>query len=352
MPHLLVCQFSGCGLVVVAMGVRAHLLVVLCILVAGTSTAQLLPPRGPAPQMKPPPFGRAMTMIITVVAVAIGVLFLLLFFCAYVTQCRLVEDHGAPQEGSVAPGGVSRRGKRGLDPAVVATFPIVPYREIKEHKIGSGALECAVCLTEFEDADDLRLLPHCSHAFHTDCIDPWLETRTTCPLCRANLEKPPPPAAMPVPSPPPHAVVGIPIREETDSDVDERKQEAAELEKLRRERRAARLLRSHSTGHSAEQCDCEDHERFTLRLPQHVREEVLSRCCARPSVESLSGGGCAVGERGGSFRDARGASGGGDCSSGERRWQTLLARTMPWARAGSTRKVRDDVAASTTAARP
>ncbi|KAF7027408.1 hypothetical protein CFC21_039454 [Triticum aestivum] len=92
-----------------------------------------------------------------------------------------------------AGGGVSRRGKHGLDLAVVATFPIVPYREIKEHKIGSGALECAVCLTEFEDDDDMRLLPHCSHAFHPECIDPWLESRTTCPLCRANLEKPPPP---------------------------------------------------------------------------------------------------------------------------------------------------------------
>ncbi|KAI5004458.1 hypothetical protein ZWY2020_031701 [Hordeum vulgare] len=346
------------------MGVLAHLLVVLCIVaVVAAAMEQPLPPSPPvaATQSKPPQFGRAMSMVITVIGVAIGVLFLLLFFCAYITQCRLVEDHDAAQGSSAAPGGLFRRGKRGLDPAVVATFPIVPYREIKAHKIGSGALECAVCLTEFEDADDLRLLPHCSHAFHPDCIDPWLETRTTCPLCRADLEKPPPPAAAPAPSSPPDAVVAMPVQDEPKegNDEDDRKEEAAELEKLRRDRRAAKLLRSHSTGHSAGQCGCEDHERFTLRLPQHVREEVLSRCCARPAVESLSGGGCAAGERGGSFRDAGGASGGGggECGRGERRWQALLGRTMAWAGAGSMRKVRDgstkdDVAACTTAMPP
>ncbi|KAE8811194.1 E3 ubiquitin-protein ligase ATL6-like [Hordeum vulgare] len=110
----------------------------------------------------------------------------------------------------------------------------------------------------------LRLLPHCSHAFHPECIDPWLEARITCPLCRANLEKPPPlpPPAVAPPSPEqvarrqpspssssPHAVA-ILVREEEESDEDDRKEEAMELEMQRSERRAARLPRSHSTGHS------------------------------------------------------------------------------------------------------
>ncbi|PWZ45442.1 RING-H2 finger protein ATL34 [Zea mays] len=46
-----------------------------------------------------------------------------------------------------------------------------------ENKVGKGVLECVVCLTAFEDDDDLRLLPHCSHAFHLECIDPWLQSR-------------------------------------------------------------------------------------------------------------------------------------------------------------------------------
>uniref|UniRef100_A0ACD5U3P2 Uncharacterized protein n=1 Tax=Avena sativa TaxID=4498 RepID=A0ACD5U3P2_AVESA len=275
---------------------------------------------------------------------AIGVVFFLVFLCLYITQfrSRLANDDGAPRAGNAA---ASRHG-RGLDPAVLATFPIVPYAEIMEHKIGGGALECAVCLTTFEEADDLRLLPHCSHAFHPECIDPWLEARTTCPLCRANLEKP---------APPPHAAVaiGVPAQEKEDSVVDDdgvRKEEAVELEKLRGERRAARLRRSHSTVHSLvsgalaeqeEQCECDDQEKFTLRLPEHVREQVLSRCCAT-SPALRGGAGCV----GGSFRDAGGD--GADCRRGRRRWHAF----MPWARGGGSGGAAAAVTAPTPAAQP
>ncbi|KAM0916190.1 hypothetical protein ACQ4PT_010286 [Festuca glaucescens] len=301
------------------MGVSPNLLVVLCLLCVAAGMAQ----QSPGPQPKPPPLGQAMSMAIVV---SIGVVFFLVFLFLYITQfrSRLAGD-GGPQVGNPA------ASRRGLDPAVLATFPIVPYAEISEHKIGGGALECAVCLTAFEEADDLRLLPHCSHAFHPECIDPWLEARTTCPLCRANLEKPPPP----------HAAVAIAMpaqekerEEDIVQDDDVRKEEAVELEKLRGERRAARLRRSHSTGHSLvsgalaeeEQCECDDHERFTLRLPEHVREQVLSRCCAsNPAVESLRGGARCVG---GSFRDAGGD--GADCRRGRRRRPAF----MSWARGG------------------
>ncbi|KAF9604768.1 hypothetical protein IFM89_010309 [Coptis chinensis] len=61
------------------------------------------------------------------------------------------------------------------------------YSVVKGLKIGKGALECAVCLNEFEDDETLRLLPKCDHVFHPECIDAWLASHTTCPVCRANL---------------------------------------------------------------------------------------------------------------------------------------------------------------------
>ena len=80
--------------------------------------------------------------------------------------------------------------QRRLDPAVLASFPTMRYAEAKELRVGGkdAALECAVCLSEFEGDEELRLLPPCSHAFHTDCIGEWLAGHVTCPVCRCNLD--------------------------------------------------------------------------------------------------------------------------------------------------------------------
>ncbi|TYJ95946.1 RING-H2 finger protein ATL13 [Cucumis melo var. makuwa] len=72
----------------------------------------------------------------------------------------------------------------GVDQSFIDTLPVFHYKAI----IGSKSpFDCAVCLCEFEPEDKLRLLPKCSHAFHTECIDTWLLSHSTCPLCRSSL---------------------------------------------------------------------------------------------------------------------------------------------------------------------
>ncbi|XP_061347484.1 RING-H2 finger protein ATL13 isoform X2 [Gastrolobium bilobum] len=72
----------------------------------------------------------------------------------------------------------------GVDQSFIDTLPVFLYKAIIGLK---NPFDCAVCLCEFEPDDKLRLLPKCSHAFHMECIDTWLLSHSTCPLCRASL---------------------------------------------------------------------------------------------------------------------------------------------------------------------
>ncbi|KAG8363522.1 hypothetical protein BUALT_Bualt19G0031200 [Buddleja alternifolia] len=71
----------------------------------------------------------------------------------------------------------------GLDEAVVKTIVVRIYK--KEDGLIEGN-ECSVCLSEFEENENIRVLPKCSHAFHLPCIDTWLKSHSNCPLCRAS----------------------------------------------------------------------------------------------------------------------------------------------------------------------
>uniref|UniRef100_A0A2P2P2V2 RING-type E3 ubiquitin transferase n=1 Tax=Rhizophora mucronata TaxID=61149 RepID=A0A2P2P2V2_RHIMU len=51
--------------------------------------------------------------------------------------------------------------------------------------------ECVVCLSAFEEGEEVRRLPRCKHSFHASCIDMWLQSHTDCPLCRTHVLPPP-----------------------------------------------------------------------------------------------------------------------------------------------------------------
>ncbi|KAL4262708.1 RING-type domain-containing protein [Pleurotus pulmonarius] len=53
-------------------------------------------------------------------------------------------------------------------------------------------MECAICLSQFEKGDRVRVLP-CHHIFHLDEVDEWLiQRKKLCPVCKADVTKPPP----------------------------------------------------------------------------------------------------------------------------------------------------------------
>jgi hypothetical protein len=51
---------------------------------------------------------------------------------------------------------------------------------------GEHVSDCSICQEQFVAGDQILKLP-CRHIFHGDCVKGWLQTKTTCPLCRTAL---------------------------------------------------------------------------------------------------------------------------------------------------------------------
>ncbi|KAF5202006.1 E3 ubiquitin-protein ligase atl6 [Thalictrum thalictroides] len=261
-------------------------------------------------------------MTVTIIVLAVACTFIA-FFSFYIRRCsRDIHMTG----GSVRLTR-TRPAPRGLDATIIETFPTFLYSVVKGLKIGKGVLECAVCLNEFEDDETLRLLPKCDHVFHPECIDAWLSSHTTCPVCRANLEEPT--VA--------EGTVHVPAAESSNNDIaqdqnssvlpetcespshvliqvndglnrSDSKHEVINLTQVPFQNRpirskstrkgiiSGRFPRSHSTGHSLVQPG-ENYERFTLKLPEDVRKQIMNgklnrstSCVTFPRQGSVSAG--------------------------------------------------------------
>jgi len=62
-----------------------------------------------------------------------------------------------------------------------------PTIEVKQEEVCHAQGTCAVCLEEIEIGQWYKKLPKCEHCFHAPCIDEWLSTRATCPVCREEI---------------------------------------------------------------------------------------------------------------------------------------------------------------------
>lgn len=69
--------------------------------------------------------------------------------------------------------------------------PVIEYSDFLQ-KFGEDhedvKRKCAICLSCIERSHMIRELLNCSHVFHRECLDTWVdENQVTCPLCRSML---------------------------------------------------------------------------------------------------------------------------------------------------------------------
>lgn len=53
-------------------------------------------------------------------------------------------------------------------------------------KLTGAEAECVICLSEFVEGDVIQVLERCKHGFHSQCIQKWLYSHYSCPICRCN----------------------------------------------------------------------------------------------------------------------------------------------------------------------
>ena len=58
-----------------------------------------------------------------------------------------------------------------------------------EENIESQTLDnfCVICHAPINQGDVLRKIKKCSHSFHLECLDRWLETKINMPYCRTDI---------------------------------------------------------------------------------------------------------------------------------------------------------------------
>ncbi|GJZ07280.1 RING-H2 finger protein ATL80-like protein [Tanacetum coccineum] len=122
----------------------------------------------------PPPPGEGLPTSLYILAAALCVLGFITLVYLYFTRWFA---HAPPmqkqQHGSIAT----------LNKQILDTLPKVTW-SASESEV---ATECAICLSDYEEAGEIRVLRMCQHVYQVTCIDTWFDSLSSCPTCRWGL---------------------------------------------------------------------------------------------------------------------------------------------------------------------
>ncbi|OEL13393.1 hypothetical protein BAE44_0025590 [Dichanthelium oligosanthes] len=140
------------------------------------------------------------------VPLLVGLLCAIVFFvalCLYLRwRChRYTPD---PEAGASSSSAAAAASLPGLDADAIRGLPVTLYRPPaspppprlpgKGDGDGDGgeaddqaAALCSICISALVAGEKVKVLPPCGHCFHPDCVDAWLRSQASCPLCRCLL---------------------------------------------------------------------------------------------------------------------------------------------------------------------
>ncbi|XP_050129858.1 RING-H2 finger protein ATL16-like [Malus sylvestris] len=138
----------------------------------------------PQPPSTPPPKTNLPMFYYGLIIVSIAAIILAMYNLIYVKLTSNRHDQSPPPRSSISLVDLSRTRRS-------RSFGNLDSFRYKKNEGSTSkdesCVECAVCLSVFEDGEEIRKLPTCKHSFHAPCIDMWLNSHSDCPLCRTPL---------------------------------------------------------------------------------------------------------------------------------------------------------------------
>lgn len=75
--------------------------------------------------------------------------------------------------------------RRGASSTTISSLPSIKIVDL-ERQLPEDKRQCSICLEDFRKGDDRTSLP-CLHGFHSGCVNRWLSSNGSCPVCKTSV---------------------------------------------------------------------------------------------------------------------------------------------------------------------
>ncbi|KAH7669347.1 Zinc finger RING/FYVE/PHD-type protein [Dioscorea alata] len=130
----------------------------------------------------PPPEPFSVDSDVIVILAALLCALICVVGLALVARCAWLRRYSIPSSNGAQP---PTPLNKGLKKKALQALPKVSFDPASAAAVKIA--DCAICLAEFAEGDEIRILPQCEHGFHAVCVDTWLGSHSSCPFCRQIL---------------------------------------------------------------------------------------------------------------------------------------------------------------------
>jgi hypothetical protein len=133
--------------------------------------------------------GRAAPLLAGLLCAVVVFAALCLYLCWRCQRQRHRYDPEADASSSSSPSPAGAAALPGLDADAIRGLPVTLHRPSASPRLPGGDDEalCSICISALVAGEKVKVLPPCGHCFHPDCVDAWLRSHPSCPLCRRLL---------------------------------------------------------------------------------------------------------------------------------------------------------------------